>query len=250
MFKNFFLREMFFVNRTKKGFTLIELLIVIIIMGVLGAGLLLSSGQAVGAAKAATITTNIAQIKNGAMIYYTDHVNSSDADISDSLRREIRRYVDIAKFNKENENIKYDMTSHGTRKEWTADCDFTNDPDRDDIKNKLLSNKEFYFLEDYLVQVYVFFTGNEDYEDQGRTDMRAYGGRRRESSLRGAVTHSSGSSSGGGNPSDIYSRRNTATSSGYGYGNVRTNNSRQTTNYGNQNLSLYTSRDVSFDNYR
>ena len=57
---------MFFVNRTKKGFTLIELLIVIIIMGVLGAGLLLSSGQAVGAAKAATITTNIAQIKKTA----------------------------------------------------------------------------------------------------------------------------------------------------------------------------------------
>ena len=235
-------------NRTKKGFTLIELLIVIIIMGVLGAGLLLSSGQAVGAAKAATITTNIAQIKNGAMIYYTDHVNSSDADISDSLRREIRRYVDIAKFNKENENIKYDMTSHGTRKEWTADCDFTNDPDRDDIKNKLLSNKEFYFLEDYLVQVYVFFTGNEEYDDQGRTNVQAYAGRKRESSLRGAVSHSRGSSSGGGNPSDIYSRRNN-TSSNYnsGYGRVSTNNN---TSNNTSNQSFYTSRDVSFDNYR
>ncbi len=225
----------------RKGFTLIELLIVIIIMGVLGAGLLLSSGQAVGSAKAATIVTNVSQIKNGAMIYYTDHVSSSDADISDGLRRQIRRYVDISKFNKENENIKYDMTSHGTRKEWTVDCDFTNDPDRDDIKQKLLSNKDYYFLDDYLVQVKVFFTGDEDEfgYDQGdtrvgsRTGGVSYGG----SSLRGG----SGSSGSGGGAAPA---RSNYSSSSSGYGRVSGNDS---ANYQNNDLSLYSSFDLSRD---
>ncbi len=176
-------------RRVRKGFTLIELLIVIIIMGVLGAGLLLSSGQAVGAAKAATIVTNISQIKNGAMIYYTDHINSSDADICYYLRGAIRRYVDLAKFNGENENIQFDMTDHGTRKEWTADCDFTNDPDRDDIKAKLLNNKDFYFIEDYLFQTKVFFKGDELDFNQGNTRIgsnlrNGYG----DSALRGTRT--------------------------------------------------------------
>ena len=231
-------------KRTQKAFTLIELLIVIIIIGVLGAGLLLSSGQAVGAAKAATITSNIAQIKNGAMIYYTDHVNSSDADISDALRRQIRRYVDISKFNKENENIKYDMTPHGSRKEWTADCDFTNDPDRDDIKAKLLANREFYFIDNYSVQVKVFFTGDEnEFEEQGNTSIARTSTRYGDSAIR----TSGRSGAMGGTPANDTRRRNSSTassenSSGYG----RASSNRRT---GNDNLSLYTSSDISFDSY-
>ena len=60
----------------RKGFTLVELLIVIVVIGVLSTMMMLSSTEAVSSAKAATIISNMRNLKTAALAFRTDHLDA------------------------------------------------------------------------------------------------------------------------------------------------------------------------------
>lgn len=63
------------------GFTLIELLIVIVIVGILTGVMMLSSGSATDSARAVACVSNLRSAKLAALVYFSDNVASSDANI-------------------------------------------------------------------------------------------------------------------------------------------------------------------------
>ena len=62
----------------RKGFTLVELLIVIVVIGVLSAMMMISSTEAVSSAKAATIVSNLRNIKIATLSWYIDNLDKID----------------------------------------------------------------------------------------------------------------------------------------------------------------------------
>ena len=71
----------------RKGFSLVELLVVIVIMGILGAGVMLSSGGAVASARALTIINDLRSLKEAALLFYLD--NPDTAPTIDALKNYI-----------------------------------------------------------------------------------------------------------------------------------------------------------------
>ncbi|MBQ7595011.1 MAG: type II secretion system protein [Synergistaceae bacterium] len=59
----------------RKGFTLVELLIVIVVIGVLSTMMMLSSTEAVSSAKAATIISNLRNLKTATLAWYADNLD-------------------------------------------------------------------------------------------------------------------------------------------------------------------------------
>ena len=62
-----------------RGFTLVELLIVIVVIGILSVMMVFSSTEAVSSAKAATIISDLRQLKTAALAYYADNLDEVGA---------------------------------------------------------------------------------------------------------------------------------------------------------------------------
>ncbi|MBQ6971241.1 MAG: type II secretion system protein [Synergistaceae bacterium] len=61
--------------REHKGFTLIELLIVIVVMGILGSMMMVSSNESISTARANNIISNLRNFSMAAMAFYTDSMD-------------------------------------------------------------------------------------------------------------------------------------------------------------------------------
>ena len=138
-----------FIKKARKGFTLIELLIVIIILGILAATMMQSSGTSVAAAKANTIITNMQTLKNAVQTFYT--VSADSQPTVDDFIANAKTYLgESAVIDKSlshaNMVLKIGDAEYGVftydNKSWKVECWFTNDPDRDEIQKKLSERKD------------------------------------------------------------------------------------------------------------
>lgn len=85
--------------KMRKGFTLVELLIVIVIIGVLAAAMLLSTGSATASAKASTIISDLRSMKSAILLLYADSMdNMPDAGslITNAGAVGLKKYIDNA----------------------------------------------------------------------------------------------------------------------------------------------------------
>ena len=141
-------------KKIRNGFTLVELLIVIVVLGVISGSMLFSSGKSVAAAKAVKIVENMRLMRSAAMEYYFENINNSPsvANNSHGFRQIMRKYLgELAEkagnSDKTSEkgivngDIKYIImpgSNDAADEEWFVKCDFTNDPDREAIVEKLV----------------------------------------------------------------------------------------------------------------
>ena len=86
--------------RMRKGFTLIELLIVIIIIGILATAMLLSSGNATAAAKAATVISDLRSMKSAALLFYVASYDQLKSNTEIKLEQLLPFMDDAVKFTK------------------------------------------------------------------------------------------------------------------------------------------------------
>lgn len=85
--------------KMRKGFTLVELLIVIVIIGVLAAAMLLSTGSATASAKASTIISDLRSMKSAILLLYADSMDNMPAAnslITTAGAVGLKKYIDNA----------------------------------------------------------------------------------------------------------------------------------------------------------
>ena len=83
-------------KKVRKGFTLVELLIVIVIIGILAAAMLLSSGSATDSAEASNIVTNLRGMKSASLMFFADSMDIVQGSFTfgDTYLPNVARYMD------------------------------------------------------------------------------------------------------------------------------------------------------------
>lgn len=80
----------------RKGFTMVEMLIVLIIIGVLSATMMLSSGSATSSAKSMNIINNLRILKEAALMYYVDNIDSGTSptvSTGEGAKNDLEKYL-------------------------------------------------------------------------------------------------------------------------------------------------------------
>lgn len=114
----------------RKGFSLVELLIVIVIMGILGAGVMLSSSGAVASARALTIINDLRSLKEAALLFYLDNPDGTP-DIA-----KLKTYIENSdKLTGTTYNIKQNENTNV----YFIGYDLTKEPNKDEIIKRLAS---------------------------------------------------------------------------------------------------------------
>ena len=95
----------------RRGVTLVELLIVIVIIGILASGMMLSSGAATATATATTIVGDLRVLAGASVMYYAD---SMDAGVNaDGIGKLYKFLGDSNKIKKESVNYKFVINTEG-----------------------------------------------------------------------------------------------------------------------------------------
>ncbi|MBQ7170215.1 MAG: type II secretion system protein [Synergistaceae bacterium] len=125
-------------KKMRKGFTLVELLIVVAILGILGAAMMVSVNGSTAKAKAATIVSNVAAIKEAMDLYFA---NNAGADITAATPDSVLYAVLPSwKSFSTTGTITYTATGDaGKPATWCVDVSFANDADKDAIRTNLIA---------------------------------------------------------------------------------------------------------------
>ena len=125
---------------TRRGFTLIELLAVIVIIGILTSGILLSSGAATSSARALGIVNDLRGMKEAVLMMYIDRMDYFDkgGDFGELKPKEaLASYVD----NPEKYDDHYGFTASGGK--WYVTYTIKDaDPGAEEIKTRLAGRAE------------------------------------------------------------------------------------------------------------
>ena len=133
---------------TRKGFTLVELLIVVGILSALTASMTVAVGGSTAKAKAASIAANVDACKSAVAIYVINNKetgNLSDMTADDILKKCMPTWADFGRPARSGETmeIKYSTTNGRGPNNWAMTVDFSDDPERDEVKSALKKIKGY-----------------------------------------------------------------------------------------------------------
>ncbi|MBQ7570582.1 MAG: type II secretion system protein [Synergistaceae bacterium] len=116
----------------RKGFSLVELLIVIVIMGILGAGVMLSSSGAVASARALTIINDLRSLKEAALLFYLDN---PDGELN---IENIKTYIDNSE-KLTGENTPYKVEHNDNTNVYFISYNLEKEPNKEEVIKRLAS---------------------------------------------------------------------------------------------------------------